>query len=190
MYQGLLSDPRLYACLLKVDEELATAARDVGCPCGGVLHRADYSRKPRGGPAGSAQRFSFCCAKEGCRQRATPPSVRFLGRRVYLGVVVVLAAAMRQGPTPQRVAWIREHLGVGARTLMRWRKWWRDEFVTTPFWKAARSRLLPSTEACEIPPRSLLERFMAGHEAVEGMVNCLKFLSPVTARRCSVSPAF
>jgi hypothetical protein len=96
---------------------------------------------------------------------------------------------MRQGPTPQRVALIREHLGVGARTLMRWRKWWRDEFVSTPFWRVARGRLLPSREAGMVLPQSLLERFMDGHEAVEGMVNCLKFLSPLTARRYPVSPA-
>ena len=32
----------------------------------------------------------------------TPPSVRFLGRKVYLGAVVILISAMRQGPTPRR----------------------------------------------------------------------------------------
>ncbi|NLS97786.1 MAG: hypothetical protein GXX96_37065 [Planctomycetaceae bacterium] len=38
--------------------------------------------------------------RDGCRKRTTPLSVRFLGRKVYLGAVVVLVAAMRQGPSP------------------------------------------------------------------------------------------
>jgi hypothetical protein len=40
-------------------------------------------------------RFSFCCDRDGCRNRATPPSVRFLGRKVYLGAVVMLISASR-----------------------------------------------------------------------------------------------
>jgi hypothetical protein len=43
-------------------------------------------------------------AEEGCRTRLTPVSVRFLGRRVYLGAIVLLACVLRQGPTPWRVA--------------------------------------------------------------------------------------
>jgi hypothetical protein len=31
---------------------------------------------------GYGQRFSFCCAVGGCRKRTTPPSLRFLGRKV------------------------------------------------------------------------------------------------------------
>ena len=41
-----------------------------------------------------AERFSFCCAVDGCRKRATPPSLRFLGRKVYLATVVTLISAM------------------------------------------------------------------------------------------------
>ena len=67
--------------------------------CGGPLHRGDYPRKPRGGLSPSAaeafgRRFSLCCGREGCRRRATPPSVRFLGRRVYVGAVVIVASAI------------------------------------------------------------------------------------------------
>ena len=40
------------------------------------------------------RRFSLCCGREGCRHRATPPSVRFLGRRVYVGAVVIVASAI------------------------------------------------------------------------------------------------
>src|SRR3984893_16426162 len=71
-----------------------------------VLHSARFRRKPRGGPAGLGeaydQRLSFCCASDLCRKRMTPPSFRFFGRKVYLGAVVVLVSAMRQGATAAR----------------------------------------------------------------------------------------
>ena len=66
----------------------------------GPLHRSDYPRKPRGGPALPAEqerRFSLCCAV--CRRRTTPPSVRFLGPKVYYGAVVILAACLAEGVT-------------------------------------------------------------------------------------------
>ena len=94
MFGALLAEGELYELLQRFDEDLAAEHRAGGCPrCGGVLHSARYRRKPRGF-AGLApeygRRLSFCCARAGCRQRATPPSLRFLGRKVYLGAVVVL----------------------------------------------------------------------------------------------------
>ena len=41
---------------------------------------------------------------DGCRTRATPPSLRFLGRHVYLATVVTLISAMQLGTTPSRLA--------------------------------------------------------------------------------------
>src|SRR5271157_4368665 len=74
---------------------------DMSAVTDGPLHRSDYDRKPRGAliaPAGEAfvRRFSLCCGREGCRKRATPPSLRFLGRRVYLGAVVLVASMLAQ----------------------------------------------------------------------------------------------
>ena len=57
-------------------------------------------------------RLSFCCDRDGCRKRTTPPSVRFLGRKVYLGAIVILISAMRQGPSPRRVRELSARFGV------------------------------------------------------------------------------
>ncbi len=97
MYRALLADARFHNLLLALDRDLAAAARAKGCAhCGGVLHSARFRRKLRGSPAGVDEdydhRLSFCCAVELCRRRMTPPSFRFLGRKVFLGVVVVLGA--------------------------------------------------------------------------------------------------
>ena len=76
----------------------------------------------------------------------TPPSVRFLGRKVYLGVVVILIIAMRQGPTPRRVRELSSLFGVDKATIARWQAFWRDHVPQTPFWKMARARLVPLVE--------------------------------------------
>jgi hypothetical protein len=178
----LLGDARFQAAKLKYDEDLAAQAKAGGCPlCGGRLDSARYPRKPRGVtnrlPEEYGWRFSFCCAAEGCRRRLTPPSVRFLGRRVYLGVVVVLATAMQQGVTPVRAQRLHEMLGVGLQTLARWREWWRTTFAESAFWKEMRARLAPPPDASRFP-LTLLERFGPGED--ERLLALLRFLMPLS----------
>src|ERR1700727_2784827 len=113
--------------LVKVDEAVVREVVAGGCPrCEGPLHRSDYDRKPRGAliaPEGEAfvRRFSLCCGREGCRKRATPPSVRFLGRRVYVGAVVILASIVAHALGVAAQA--RAATGVPARTTRRWLAW-------------------------------------------------------------------
>jgi hypothetical protein len=131
--QSHLANQQLHQLLEKVDADLAEEACQQGCLyCEGKLHRADYDRKPRGGPRWE-RRYSFCCAEEDCRRRRTPESVRFLGRRVYAGLVVVLITTMVHGLKPSRVRCIREALQIDSRTLKRWRQWWLDNFVRSSF---------------------------------------------------------
>ena len=87
-----------YTDLLQFDLDTTRRLKRHGCQtCGGALDRADYGRKYRGAVAGEVsgfdQRFSRCCRRDGCRRRLTPQSVRFLGRKVYLAFLVVLASA-------------------------------------------------------------------------------------------------
>jgi hypothetical protein len=181
MWPNLLGDARLYVMLLECDADLAASARTAGCPCGGVLHSARFARKPRGAlaalPEGYDRRHSFCCAEDGCRERTTPPSLRFLGRKVYLGAVVVLVTAMKHGASDRRVAELRRAIGASRETLARWRAWWTQVFASTPFWRTARALLSPPVLVAELPA-SLLDRF-AGDEATR-MVRLLDFIKPVT----------
>jgi hypothetical protein len=117
MEATLMADGRLYALLQHIDEDLAAEQRAGGCRrCGGRLHAGHYRGKPRAVPRSwveaYGQRLSLCCARHGCRSRATPPSVRFLGSRVYVGAVVVLVSALRCGPTPARLRQLQELIGV------------------------------------------------------------------------------
>lgn len=182
MYQTLLNDSTLYRLLYRIDQHVATEAKARGCGCGGRLHGARYRRKPRGVPADAEEdyghRFSFCCAEEGCRRRTTPPSFRFLGRKVFVSVVVVLVTVLRHGPTPTRIAKLREWVGVSARTIYRWRSWWQDTFVRTPFWKAARGFLRVPIDESSLP-LSLLESFPV-HPEKRKLLRLLRFICPLT----------
>jgi hypothetical protein len=170
--------------LEEVDADLAEAERVKGCRhcSAGKLHRADYKRKPRGVPSWPEEpkRISFCCDQEGCRRRHTPPSVRFLGRRVYGGVVAVLFPAMVAGLKPERVARIRQALGLklDRRTLERWRQWWLGRFVQSRFWKEARARFMPPL-CPKTLPRSLCLSFAVA-ERRDRLLELLRFLSPIT----------
>jgi hypothetical protein len=177
---ALLSDPKFLELLQHIDHELAAQTRAAGCACTGALHRADYPRKPRGCPRelrpDHSSRLSFCCSV--CRKRSTPMSVRFLGRRVYLGLAVVPVSARPAGPTPA-AARLGRMLGVSRRTVARWRDWWCEQFPRTPLWRAGCARFMPPLPQAQLPG-GLLERFAGPvHEAITRL---LVWLSPVTVR--------
>lgn len=190
--QRYLANNKLFQLLEKCDAELAEECRQKGCLiCPGKLHRADYGRKPRGGPQSlekeTVYRDSFCCAERDCRKRHTPPSVRFLGRKVYWGIVVILVSAMRHGLTAKRVAVLRKSLGIDRRTLKRWRDWWLEGFVQSAFWKAARSRFMPLV--CEKTlPWSLCQAFGLGRR--DKLLELLKFLRPITIEWAPIAGGF
>ena len=182
MYQSVLTDVRLFELLLQVDQDLARTTQAEGCRrCGGRLDRADYARKPRGVPPGLGAehvvRRSFCCAAEGCRRRTPPPSARFLGRRVYVAAAIVGITALRPGARRAEARALRAWLGVSGRTLARWRRWWRDVFAASGFWRGARGQLRTPVAARELPG-ALLRRFAGDSQAQ--LIAALRFLAPIT----------
>jgi hypothetical protein len=161
-----------------LDRAIARRVAASRCPaCGGPLHAGNYPRKPRGGlvaPGGEAflVRFSFCCGREGCRKRATPPSLRFLGRRVYLGVVVIVASLVAQ--VLEAVS--AKVTGVPRRTARRWLAWWRGPFLATEVFFAVRASLV-GVDVGGIP-RSIVERLPGA--ALEQARTMLRLLAPIT----------
>jgi len=164
LYAEVFSNASFPDALLALDRELAAQAKRRGCPaCGAVLDTANYPRKPRGGPFtltdAHGLRLSLCCRRDGCRRRTTPPSVLFLGRRVYLSVVVTLCAVLRQGPTPWRVETLRRSVGADRRTLQRWRQWWTERVGRSRDFELGRADFMPPPEAAGLP-RALVECFV------------------------------
>ena len=182
MCQKLLSDINFFRALLHCDEDMAATCREAGCPyCEDVLHSAKYPRKPRGACTALGDdykfRFSFCCAADDCRRRTTPASVRFLGRRVYLGAVVVLASVLLHGANAKRVARLQELIGVDRRTLERWRACWLAELPRSAWWQRARGELATTVDEARLP-QSLLGCF-DGDEA-NRLFAVLRVLAPIT----------
>jgi hypothetical protein len=180
---AFLSDTRFYQLLFRMDLDLAQQAQSGGCHfCGGTLHGARYPRKPRGLRFALDEtyetRFSFCCAVDGCRRRHTPASVRFLGRKVYLGILVVLLTAGQQGLSDQRRRELIDRLAVPPQTLARWRHWWREVFPGTRCWRAEQVQFLPPIPVASLPGE-LLGRF-TGATLPERVCQLLRLIAPVT----------
>ena len=174
-------DAKFLKALAEIDAEHAEQVHRSGCAeCGGPLDRADYPRKPRGelGEAGSdyERRCSFCCRVDGCRKRATPASLRFFGRKVYIAVLVIVASVRARSMSltgrgsPRRIA------GVPVRTVRRWLGWWQGVFALGAYWSEARGFFAEPVDEAQLPA-SLLERFGTGTVAIEKL---LRFTAPVT----------
>ena len=177
-HHSILSNARVWAFLTQVDAAEAQTCREAGCPrCGGALHSATYPRKPYGLAAAlrdDVRRFSLCCSV--CRRRVKPPSVRFFGRRFYVGAlfVVVSALALTGGVRLHTVA---RRWGIAPATLKRWRRWWLEVFPVTRQWQAKRGELAAPPE--EAPLRWLL-RIMWGRGLRSRVLRSLVWLMPWT----------
>ncbi len=201
MWHDYKPDATFLQELLAIDEELLAETRrqlgDACMYCGGPLHRCDYPRKPRGllemleaAPEEEQQaaleeayskRFSLCCGWSGCRRRVTPPSLRFVGRKVYVGALVFLAVAR----------WIAsgvlglsgKALGGPGRTVRRWSRWWRGPLCESPWWQMQRGRLVPAVDEGRLPV-SLLER-LVDETAAGKLRRALLFVAPMTTTTAS-----
>jgi len=174
-------EAKFLAGLGEIDVAYARRVREAGCEhCGGALDRADYPRKPRGelGEAAGAykRRCSFCCRRDGCRKRATPQSLRFLGRKVYVAVWVVVASVAGQSTKLTGRGRPRRVHGVPTRTVLRWLGWWQAVFALGAFWTEGKAFFATPVEVGALPG-SLLERFGSGPAALEKM---LRFTAPIT----------
>ena len=183
MCHAFLNDSSFYQFLFQIDQAIAAEVQAGGCPtCGGVLHSARYPRKPRGirGVLDESyeSRLSFCCAEDGCRRRCTPPSVRFLGRKVYLGIVVILLSAREHGLSAKHRQQLMETLEVSLPTRWRWCQWWRERFAASRCWQAAKSYFLPPLAAEQLPG-ALLGR-LSGADLGQRLCQLLSLLAPLT----------
>ena len=165
--------------LIQADKETVRQVALGKClACEGPLYRSDYRREPRGAlVAGAGEemviRFSLCCGREGCRKRATPPSLRFLGRRVYLGAVVIVAAMLAQALGAKEA---RRATGVPTRTTNRWLGWWQNAFISTDVFMAVCARLVGV--AVKDVPLAIVLRL--GDTIEERVRRLLEWLRPLT----------
>ena len=109
-------------------------------------------REPRGLPRGLQDLFPSASTRAAAqrRRRCVPPSVRFLGRRVYAAAIVVL-------PTMFTLRCGAARRGGAGQTLDRWSAWWMQTLPATTWWRQMRGRFDPPVDATRLPA-SVLQR--------------------------------
>ena len=194
MCHALLEDASFWAYVHRIDIDIAAQVQRGGCPhCGGKLHSASYPRKPRGvhrqvlGEAYS-WRLSFCCAVAGCRRRCTPPSLRFLGRKVYLGLVITLFSTLEQNVAGASRQQLIQRMSVPAQTLHRWRHWWHRTLPASGLWKSLRARFIPPLLTSAFPGALLTA--MNVSDLASRLVHTMKLLLPLSSASCAHSIRF
>lgn len=182
---AFIADINFFGRLDAEDARVTASVKARGCPdCSGRLDQANYPRKPRGGQVGEAgeifdRRRSLCCARDGCRRRRTPPSLLFMGRRVYLAITVVAAtwaaavAIPAASTSPPR------------RTLRRWLGWFAVAAPRTPCITELRARLTPALEPDESLPGALIERLLPGRTMAAALTATLGLLAPLSIAKPS-----
>lgn len=177
-------DSSFWIKLFHIDRQIAEQVRSAGCQhcdSAGPLHVANYRRKPRGERRevlGSqySVRLSFCCAL--CRLRTTPPSVRFLGRKVYLGAIISLISAGFDALDEDQRSGLIEALNLPAQTLYRWRLWWSTGVPSSACWRALSGWFSPPIPPARLPG-ALLAR-LSGVALGVRLIQLLQLLAPLT----------
>ena len=186
-YTKFVSEPSFFSFLLEIDRSTAIEAQKKSCAhCGGKLDRANFTRSGLGLPGTGDEeflvRFSLCCRNDGCRKRLTPESVRFLRGVSYAALIIVLLAALNNGPDAADGKKLAAMLKVSRQTVQRWIRWWRDHVISSPFWRVRRGNFMPSLLE-ENLPHSLIEYYKGmivdGRDA---LVALLIFLGPLRLR--------
>lgn len=125
---------------MNLDAELSKKVREKACPkCGGALHFARYQRKGRILESDFSEDWnsfhSLCCAREGCRKRVRPLSVRFAGRSPFNGGLVLLARLLVSGGSKRSILLLSKELKVSERTLRRWLRFWNYVHKNSVWWR-------------------------------------------------------
>jgi hypothetical protein len=183
MCHTALLDSKFVDFLFRTDQKMAEEVRAAGClRCSNALHLNSFPRKPRGMPLAWTDHFtyrlSFDCSV--CSKRHTPPSVRFLEHRVYLGFAVVLTCAVQKGLTDFRVKSLVAKIKVSRQTIERWCWWWQEAFAKSAFFKTERGRFKPQIDDATLPS-SLLRCFEDAD--LSPLQALLRFLAPLSKGR-------
>ena len=101
--------------------------------------------------------------------------MRFLGRRHYVSLAVILASSERI-QTKSKVAFFCADVGIPVSTIQRWKSWWVNQFKASDLWRAECARFFYIDESQL--PLSLAAKL--GGLVEDALQRLLIFLAPVT----------
>lgn len=158
MLSGGIISARWWRLLTFIDIAIAYQVKAKRCPlCGARLDSGHYCRKGYGRQDEeddpSCMRLSWCCSRDGCRHRVAPPSVRFWGRTVYIGpVVLALASEPWKSANGEK---LRQLIGCVGVTWKRWLAKW------SALWDSGIGRVLAGWMRLDAEQRSRVPCVMA-----------------------------
>lgn len=118
----------------------------------------------------------MCCGD--CRRRTLPPSSLFLGRKQHWAAIVLVVTMLRQkrteGYTGRR---LMAMFYVSHATLVRWTRYFQEEYPAAGAWKKYRSRVGLQVSGNELPG-SLVDYFIRiKKDDQRALASCLCFLA-------------
>lgn len=187
MYTEFYFETIFWLAIYAIDEQITKLFHTQfcnRCPNKGKLYRSDYPRKPRGVPSSVEHlfqfRFSFCCAI--CRRRNTPPSIRFLGRRVYVAIFIILILFPGAANLHEKLAQLPPQ-SFAKITFHRWITWWSCIIPFSAVWKKLVGILPPNIEN-QFLPLFIMEQFIKKYSDIEKAIQAmLEFISPISVPR-------
>lgn len=109
--------------------------------------------------------------------------VRFLGRKVYVSILIVLVAAMTQGPSAVRLSVLRRELDIPPRTIKRWLIYWQKTFPCLNSWRYQRGNFMPPVDESDLPLSLLSRLSRSDGSEISGVVRLIRL-----AGNCSFAP--
>ncbi len=115
-----------------------------------------------------------------CGAQNTPASVIFLGKKVYIGVIVILASQLLlEAEQPISSSSLFDNQA-SLLTVRRWLKWWKDGVAKDPFWKKNQGLLRISTEVTHLVVKVWNHFEQQLTNLSDTLHAILKFFSPIT----------
>jgi hypothetical protein len=157
MLSELIKKKNLFSHLYEIDKKTAERYRQLPCPyCGGPLYFSNYMRKPRGEPEDVPEKyfiqFSLCCGTEGCRKRLTPPSCRFMGRKIYwFAVILCILTDFQNTNEKATVSDWSMRTGICRNTIKRWLAFFHDTFPASRIWRRLRGQISACVRNSSLP---------------------------------------
>jgi hypothetical protein len=102
---------------------------------------------------------------------------------VYLGVIITLICAAKQGLSPRRRARLIDELDLWPQTFFRWQRFWKAQVPVTAHWQTLRARLMHGLDITTLPDGLLSQ--LSGENLSQRIIRFAQLMAPLGTLSCS-----
>jgi hypothetical protein len=106
-----------------------------------------------------------------------PPSCRFMGRKVYWYIVILIILSNWQNKETTNIFKLSKLFDVSRNTIPRWIAFFQDIFPSSHQWKRIRGKVAAFIKNNELPSNLVNHFSNLKSCAKDALISCLKFLS-------------